>query len=132
MIGYFGDIFFSTSDKKILNFVELKRDAANRIGYHEVIGTKPYSEFIGPSLDVITFSINLNANHGVKPKEEMDKWLNYSRQGNAFMFVLGNKPLGVDKWIVTGVSQAYNTIFNNGELFSGKVDITLEEYVEEA
>jgi len=44
--------------------------------------------------------------------------------------VIGNKGLGYDKWIVTSVSQMWDVIFNKGEVYSGRIDIELQEYVE--
>lgn len=130
LIGYFGDIIFETSDKRILNFSGFKRDTKSRWEKHNVIGKKPITEFLGPDLDTITFTVNLNGNFGVKPRQEMERWLEYARTGKAEILVIGNKGLGVDKWIVSSVSQAWDIVFNNGEVFSGKVDITLEEYLE--
>lgn len=131
MIGYYGDIVFETSDSRILTFSDFQRNTASRWAKHEVIGKKPTSEFIGPDLDTISFTVNLNGNFGVKPREEMELWLRKSRSGTAEILVIGNRALGVDKWIVKSVSQAWGVILNKGEVFSGKVDIELEEYVEE-
>lgn len=129
MIGYFGDIIFETSDERILTFSRLTRDTSSRFAVHEVIGQKPKTEFTGPGLDDIFFTVDLNGNNGVKPREEMDRWLMKAREGIAETLVIGDKPLGVDKWVVTSVSQAWDTVFNRGELFSGRVDITLQEYI---
>ena len=130
MIGYFGmDIIFETSDQRILTFSGLKQEIASRWGSHELIGVKPKTEYIGPGLDTISFTVDLNGNNGVKPRTEMDLWLVKARDGVAETFVIGDKPLGADRWIVKSVSQAWNTVFNRGELFSCKVDVTLEEYI---
>lgn len=129
MIGYFGkDIIFETSDERILTFTDFKREASSRFATHEVIGKKPTTEYIGPGLDTITFTVHLNGNNGVRPRDEMNKWLEYARTGQAETLVVG-VALGVDKWVVKSVSQAWDVIFNQGELFSGKVDVNLEEYV---
>ncbi|KZL88721.1 phage tail protein [Clostridium magnum] len=130
MIGYFGDIVFETSDKKILTFTSFKHDSAGRWEKHNVIGTKPISEFVGPDLDTITFTINLNGSYGVKPRDEMEKWIGLVNSGIVDVLVIGTKALGQDKWSVKGVSEAWDVIFNKGELFSGKIDVTLEEYIE--
>jgi phage protein U len=130
MIGYFGpDIIFETSDERILSFSGFTRDAAGRWGSHDLIGIKPKSEFIGPGLDTISFTVSLNGNNGVKPREQMDKWLEYTRKGVAETLVIGGKPLGVDKWAVKSVSEVWNTVFKDGELFSGTIEVSLEEYV---
>ena len=133
MIGYFGkQIIFETSDKRIMTFSELKMDIASRYAKHDVIMKKPITEFIGPDLDSLSFAVNLNGNFGVKPRVEMEKWAALARDGVAEVFVVGGKPLGADKWVVKSVSQAWDTVFNGGELFSGKIDVSLEEYIADA
>lgn len=129
MIGFFGDIVFETSDERILTFTGFKRSASSRWANHEVIGGKPKSEFNGPDLDNIAFTVHLRGNFGVKVKEEMDKWLIKCRAGEVETLVVGDSALGVNKWKITSVSQAWNTILNKGELISADVEVNLEEYV---
>lgn len=130
MIGYFGNIVFEASRKKVLTFTGLKHDSAGRWEKHNVIGKKPASEFTGPDLDTISLTINLNGSNGVKPRSEMETWLNLVNTGVADILVIGTRALGTDKWIVKSVSEAWDVIFNKGELYSGKIDVTLEEYIE--
>lgn len=132
MIGYYGEIIFETSDKRILNFTGLKIDTAARFATHEIIGKKPVTEFIGPGLMTLSFTIDLNGNYGVKPRDEMEKWREFAETGVAEIWVIGGMPIGENLWVVKSVSEAWNTIFNGGELFSGKLDISMEEYVEES
>ncbi|WP_106494872.1 phage tail protein [Lentibacillus sp. Marseille-P4043] len=130
MIGFFGDIIFETSDKRIVTFTGFQRDAGSRWSKHDVIGAKPSSEFIGPDLDTISFSVNLNGFNGVKPRIEMDRWLRKERAGEVAPLVIGDSYLGVDKWRISSVSQMWGVVLNRGEVLSGKVDIELEEYIE--
>lgn len=129
MIGYFGDVIFETSDSRILNFSDFKLETASRFAVHEVIGKKPKTEFIGPGLNTVTFTVNLNGNHGIKPRDEMTQWIIKSNSGEAHTLVIGGRVLGADKWVVKSVSEAWDTIFNKGELFSGKLEVTIEEYI---
>lgn len=131
MIGYFGKIKFITNDKRILTFTDFKRDSSARFEKHGVIGRKPLKEFLGPELDTITFTIQLSAAHGVNPRVEAEKWLRINRAGLAYPLVIGTRALGLDKWTVENVSQAWGVVLNQGELYSCNVDITLEEYIEE-
>lgn len=130
MIGYYGPIKFETSDKRILTFDDFKRDSSVRSEKHAPIGRKPVKEFIGPELDTITFTVQFSAANGVNPRVDMEKWLRMCRAGEAHVLVIGKRGLGLDKWTVESVSQSWDVIFNKGELYSSKVDITLEEYIE--
>lgn len=130
MIGYYGPIKFEASDKRILTFEDFQRESSVRSETHAIIGGKPIKEFLGPELDTITFTIKLSAANGVSPRIEAEKWLRMSRAGEAHILVIGTRALGMDKWTVEDVSQAWDVVFNRGELYSCKVDITLEEYIE--
>lgn len=129
MIGYYGDIIFEVSSDKILSLNNFTRDTSSRFNKHDTIGTKPKLEYLGPDLDAISFSINLNSQFGVSPRVEMEKWLVKARSGTADILVIGNKALGVDKWIVKNVSQMWGVITANGKVLNGNLDIQLEEYV---
>lgn len=129
MIGYFGKIIFETSDRRILNFDGLKLDVSGRYASHEVIGRKPVTEYLGPGLITLSFTVNLNGSFGVKPRGEMERWLAMAEKGIAELLVIGGRPLGSDRWVVKAVSESWNTVFRGGELFSGKIDVTLEEYL---
>lgn len=131
MIGHFGKVKFVTNDKRILTFQDFKRESTVRTEKHAVIGRKPAKEFIGAELDTITFTIQLSAAHGVNPRIEAEKWLRMCRAGLAYPLVIGTRALGMDKWTIESVSQAWDVVMNRGELYSCKVDITLEEYIEE-
>jgi phage protein U len=128
MIGYFGDIIFETSDRRILSFVDFSIETSARFETHNLIGTKPKTEYVGPGLLSVSFTIIINGNHGVKPREEMERWLELAESGEPQILVLAGKPIGENRWVVRSVSQAWDVIFAGGELFSGKIDVTLEEY----
>lgn len=130
MIGNYGDITFETSDERILNFTGFSRDSVGRWAPHDVIDRKPVLEYLGPELDTITFTVALNGNFGVRPRDEMERWLIKCRDGTAETLVIGGKPLGMDKWVVLSVSQMWGVVFNRGEVFAGSVDVELNEYLE--
>jgi len=132
MIGYFGDdIIFEISDTQVYNFTGFKRETSARYASHEIIGDKPVTEYIGPGLSTISFTISLNAFLGVKPRDEMEVWQDKAESGTAEYLVIGGTLVGLNKWVVKSVSETWDTILNGGEVYKGKVDITLEEYVEE-
>lgn len=131
MIGYFGPIIFETSDKKILNFSNLVHNAEGRFGYHEVINNKPKSEFEGPALETIEFNVNLNGNNGIKPADEIERWLEIVRNGEAHPLVIRGRVIGEDLWSCVSISNAWNVVMKAGELFSANITVSLEEYISE-
>lgn len=131
MIGYFGPFIFETSDSKVLNFNDFSHTASGRYEKHDVLGQKPRTEFINPNLEAVSFTINLNGNHGVKPRDEIKQWIDIVNKGEAYSLVIGGKILGDDLWVCQSITSAWDVVFNQGELFSAKIDISLEEYISE-
>lgn len=130
MIGYFGNVRFVSNDKRVLTFTDFKYSSTVRNEKHAVIGRKPIKEYIGPELDVVTFTIHLSAANGVSPKTELEVWHRMKHRQEARFLMLGGNLLGTDKWTVESVSSSWDVIWKNGELYSCKVDVTLEEYIE--
>lgn len=130
MIGYFGNVKFVSNDKRVLTFTDFKHSSTVRNEKHAVIGRKPIKEYIGPELDVVTFSIHLSAGNGVSPRKELEVWHRMKHRQEACFLMLGGNLLGTDKWTVEDVSSSWDVIWKDGKLYSCKVDITLEEYIE--
>lgn len=129
-IGSLGKLItFETSDKKILTFKDFKREKAGRWGAHNRIGKKPKQQFLGPGLDKVTFTITLSAQHGVKPRTTLDNIGKYVDNGTPAKLVIGTKRVGKNKFIISQTSEAWDMIWNKGELVKATLDITLEEYV---
>lgn len=130
MIGKYGDIVFETSDTRILNFKDLKISKSNRTTSHNILMKKPILEFLGPELDSITFTVNLNASLGINVNEEQNKWYKKIENAEAEELLIGNKKIGQNKWLTTSINETYNTILNNGQVYSLTLEIKLQEYVE--
>lgn len=126
MIGAFGNVMFRTSDARVQNFTDLKRESTSRFANHETINTKPKSEFLGPGLDTLSFSMELSAYRGVSPIGVINVFRAYIQTGRAENFILGGRNFG--KYKVMSVSEGYGIITNRGQIISAKVDVTLEEY----
>jgi phage protein U len=129
VLGSFGDVVFEVSADKIRTFDEFTRTSADRWEKHDLIGQKPKSEFVGPGLDTITFTMIFDAQHGVNPRAEMDVLLVMSRNGDVADLTIGGKGLGVAQWKITNLVQRWTVLDNAGNLIKSALDITLEEYV---
>lgn len=129
-IGHIGrKVVFETSDKKILNFGKMQRTVKGRWTSHPRVGKKPQKQFLGPDSDQITFTITLNAEHGVKPRKTIEKIEKLIRTGKPQIVVIGKKKVGSNKYVITEVSENWETILNKGEVVKIICDITLEEYL---
>ena len=127
MIGYLGDVVFSTSSERIFSFRNFKVSASANWGEHKRIGQKSQWEFLGPDAGKVSFEIVLDANYGVDPRKEIEKLVSYVECGMINILVIGEKRIG-SKWRITNVSSAWNCITSNGKLIKASVSLTLEEY----
>ena len=129
-IGHIGTtVVFETSDRKILNFTKMQRTVKGRWASHSRIGKKPKKQFLGPDADQLTFSITLNAEHGVRPRKTIENIEKLIRTGKPQTVVIGSKKVGSNKYAITEISESWETILNKGEVVKITCDITLEEYL---
>ena len=129
MIGALGDIVFKVAANDINTFQEFVRNSSGRWAYHAVHMRKPKSEFLGPELDTITFSMQLEASLGRNPRYEMERLMILTRTGEALPLVIGGDGLGYYRWTVESAEQQYVRVNKKGKVLSGIVSVTLKEYV---
>lgn len=129
-IGHIGkNIVFETSDQRILNFSKMQRTVKGRWASHSRVGKKPQKQFLGPDADQLTFSITLNAEHGVRPRETVENIEKAIQTGEPQTVVIGQKKVGNNKYVITEMSESWETILNRGEVVKISCDLTLEEYL---
>lgn len=129
-IGHIGKtVVFQTSDRKILTFGKMQRSVKGRWASHLRTGKKPRKQFLGPESDQLTFSITLNAAHGVKPRKTVENIEKLIRTGKPQTVVIGKKKVGSGKYVITEMSENWETILNRGEVVKISCDLTLEEYL---
>lgn len=129
-IGHIGkNIVFETSDRRILNFTKMQRTVKGRWASHSRVGEKPQKQFLGPDAEQLTFSITLNAEHGVRPRETIENIEKVIQTGEPQIVVIGQKKVGNNKYVITEMSENWETILNKGEVVKISCDLTLEEYL---
>ena len=128
MIGKYGDIIFETNDKRILTFGNFTQNISGRWSNHAVIGKKEKMEFNGPGKRKVTFKMTLHAIYGIRPREMLEKLEAMIEQGKVDYMVIGNKPVGENRFAITGMSETWDTIYSGGELAKASVSVTMEEY----
>ena len=129
-IGHIGKkVVFETSDVKILNFTKMQRTVKGRWASHTRIGGKPKKQFLGPDADTLTFTVCLNAEHGVRPRATVENIEELIRTGEPQTVVIGKKRIGDNRFVITEISENWKTILNMGEVVSITCDLTMEEYL---
>lgn len=129
-IGNWGpDVVFSVSDRRVLTFNDMTRNVGSDWATHSRIGQKDQVEYLRPKLQKLAFTIELNASFGVRPRAVIEMLERHAELGHVFPFVVGGKRVGRYLWRITDSSEAWETIYNKGELYRAKVNVTMEEYV---
>lgn len=128
-IGTLGrNVVFEVSDDRVFTFSELTREVTSRWTNHEPQGVKPKPEFLGAGLQTASLTITLSATLGVRPRDVLEAIENIVENGTAETLVIGNRPVGSNPFRLTGSSEAWNTVYNRGELARATLTISLEEY----
>ncbi len=129
-IGHIGKtVVFETSDVRILNFQKFRRTVKGRWASHSRIGLKPKIQFLGPDASSITFTVVLNAEHGVKPRTTVENIEKLIHEGMPQTVVIGSRKVGTGQYVITEMSEEWERILNRGEVAKITCDLTLEEYV---
>ena len=129
-IGMWGTkIIFRVSDKKVLTFRDMNRAVRSDWANHSRMGRKDQTEYLRPGLQKITFTMAFDANYGVKPRKMLEKLEKYVERGDVHIFIVGGRRIGRNKWRMTSVSEAWEVVYNKGELAQAKVNVTMEDYV---
>lgn len=128
-VGTIGDIVFEVSNEIVRTFYDYKRKTAARLTTHDIIGQKPVTEFLGPGIDSISFSMKLTAFKGVNPKTEAEKIRQMIETGEVVNLVLGGSPVSKNKWIIESMDESANYYDGKGNIISSDINITIREYV---
>lgn len=129
MIGYWGEFEFNVSSNKIYTFNSFGRKSAIQISEQELEGNKPSTYIKGTDLETISFEIDLKASLGVDVKSELDRWRNALYAKSAKSFVLGNKPLTSNKFLLISVDENESIFDQSGGYISSKIALSFKEYV---
>ena len=128
-LGCWGtDLIFEVNSNKILTPKDLKVSQDSRWAKHNILQKVPRGEFSGPDAMGVTFTLTLSAEHGVKPRSMIGKIRKANRSGQVEYLVIGGKIMGSNKLAITSQSEAWDLVYNKGELVKGKIDVTFMEY----
>ena len=128
-IGSFGKtIVFEVSGDKVFTPNGIQRKVAGRWKQHNILGKTPKSELLGPDADETSCTITLSAEHGVKPRETIERIEKAVKNGETEYLVIGGKKVGSNKTYISSMSEEWDTIWNKGELVKAKINLTFAEY----
>jgi phage protein U len=127
-IGSYGNVVFEVSSKRTKTFKDFERSGSARWDDHEIIGKKPKSEFVGPDLEEISFTILFKAELGINPEKELAKLRSMRDSGKAASFIVGGKPISKNYWSVQQLSESHKAVDHKGNILEAEVSVDLKEY----
>lgn len=130
VIAYFGSERFEVSNKKALPISGFKRQTAGRYNSFDRIRKKPLTDYTGPGLDQIGFTVALKTSLGVEPRDVLDHWASLADAGTTNILVFGGKVVGSNLWLLKSASETWGEVDGNGRILSAELELAFEEYVE--
>jgi phage protein U len=128
-IGNWGSgLKFQTSDSRVLTFQRMTRNLSVNTNKHKVLGgKKPRLEFVGPDLQTVSFTMELNALLCKRPRKVEETLFQRASNGNHYPLVIGGRVI-LKQAIITKISSSYDVVLKKGEIYSMKIDVTMSEY----
>ena len=128
-VGSLGDIVFEVRDDKIITPRNVKWTDTANFAEHSRHCSTTLVEYVGDKPDTITLLLKLSDYLGVKTMEQLKKLKAYKRSGKPLRLILGKKPYGRWKWVITKISVSMEYSDKRGNLTQADVQISLKEYI---
>lgn len=126
-LGSWGEDFaFEASDRRLLTFQSRRRSGEARWAEHDVYAATPKSEFIGPGLDSITFSVRLDHQRGIVPAEVLKTLRKKRDLGTVDTLIIGEEP--VFDCALRSIGEDDLRHGPDGTLLVAIVELTFKEY----
>ena len=123
-----GDIVFQVSADTVQTISEWVHTARGRWAIHNVLGTKPRAEFIGPGQNEITMNITLFSEFGVNPRDVYGEIGTFILKGKHAPLILGERPIGNGEWYIDENESEFKYIDGLGEVHSIIMNASFKEY----
>ncbi len=107
---------------------DIERTTKARWTDYPLIKKKPKLEFAGPDLDEFSMTVQLSADYGITPMAVIESLRKHIRQGIAEYLVIGGKYVGDNPYVIEEMSEAWDEIWNQGQLFKATVKLKFKEY----
>lgn len=128
-LGSWGKVIvFKVSSKKVLTPRDFSRKTSIQFAEHSLANKRPKLQFLNAGLDEFTFTVVLDASLGIKPRKTMYNIRKAAKHGQSEWLIIGKKTVSKHKTVITDISEAYNVVYNKGEIVRATVDLSFKEY----
>jgi len=124
-IGSFGTIVFKCSDQEVLTFKGFKRKRSANFVEHAVLDKKAKLQPVGVSLQIVNFTVQLNANF-TNPEARLSEFWDAQESCEPRNLVVGGKNFG--KFVIPEIEELRKDLGANGKLINAELQLSLKEY----
>lgn len=128
-LGGFADKIFEVSMQKIYTFDEFSNEIGLNVEEQEVDGDKPSTYIKGMNLENPSIALDLRQSTNLDVETEINDWRKLCNDSTPYMLFIGNNPVSVNKYLLTGVSVSDSTIISSGKIVRCKLKLSFKEYV---
>lgn len=125
VLGIFGLVPFVCSSSAVMTFRNLSVERSDRWATHEVIGSKPKLEYVGPNLLQVSFEVQLNSSLGVAPIVSLTALRELMDLHEPQRLLIGPDYFG--KFVIESMSESRKHHNGFGICVSADVSLTLRE-----
>ncbi len=128
-VAIFSKKTFQVSSSRIYTLNDFSLNSSLNTESQDVAGKKPSTYVKGGALESMSFNIPVGTSLGINARLEYESWKSIMEAGRAYPFILGGRPVGVNKWILKSVALSNTKIDSKGCILSAVIDVEFEEYV---
>jgi len=128
-IAVFKNKSFQVSSKRVNTFNELSWGGEIQAEEQEKLNSKPSTYIKGVGLDSMSFLNRLSWNLGMNVRKEIEEWEAIKLSTQPYIFMLGNKPLGANKWLLKSTNVSDTVIDDKGNLLKATLKLDFAEFV---
>ena len=132
IIGLYGNgqIVFGLAARQGFLIEELTETSKAKFVEHEILGSKPITEFVGFENDEVSFSMNFIAGHTTAPMVAIPLLKGLLSRAQAYPLIVGGRPVGsfMSQFVLTEVTSTYEYTNGMGTLIVASIDVSMKEY----
>lgn len=129
MLGTLGDVVFEVNTDKVRTWQDMAFTYKTSYAEHKILGRGVMLEFTGQEATTCTFTLRLDATHGLSPYQELMALRKMAREHQAIDFVIGGEPVGSGEWVIEELDVSAERFAIGGEMILSVVNVRLREYL---
>jgi len=132
IVGLYGNgqIVFGLAANQGFLIGELEESSKAKYVEHEILNSKPITEFVGLENDEASFSMNFIAGHTTAPMVAIPLLKGFLSRAQAYPLIVGGRPIGsfTSQFVLTEVTSTYEHTNGMGIVTVASIDVSLKEY----